>query len=71
MRYSGYEVGMTLRSLRKEKEITIERMSEETGISTSAIKQYERGGRSLSINSLFVLIDYFEVEIRSFQFHSC
>lgn len=62
MKYEGYVVGSILRNLRKEKKLTVEEMSGETGISTSSIKQYEQGGRQLSIRNLFVLIDFFNVD---------
>lgn len=62
MKYDGFIVGTTLRNLRKEKQITFEEMSGETGISVSSLKQYEQGGRQISIKSLFVLIDFFGVD---------
>ncbi|MCR4802185.1 MAG: helix-turn-helix domain-containing protein [Lachnospiraceae bacterium] len=37
MKYEGYVVGSILRNLRKEKKLTVEEMSGETGISTSSI----------------------------------
>ena len=37
-------------------------MSGDTGISVSAIKQYEQGGRQISIRNLYVLIDFFGVD---------
>ena len=62
VKYDGCVVGMTLRNLRKDKKITLEGMCSETGISVSTIKQYEQGGRKISIRNLFVLIDYFGVD---------
>lgn len=62
MQYDGFSVGTTLRNLRKDKHVTFEQMSDETGLSVSSLKQYEQGGRKLSINSLFVLIDFFGVD---------
>ena len=62
MQYDGFSVGTTLRNLRRDKHVTFEEMSGETGLSVSSLKQYEQGGRKLSINSLFVLIDYFGVD---------
>lgn len=62
MKYDGYAVGSILRNLRKGKELTLEKMSGDTGISVSAIKQYEQGGRQLSIKNLYVLVDFFGVD---------
>lgn len=62
MKYDGYAVGSILRNLRKGKELTLEKMSGDTGISVSAIKQYEQGGRHLSIKNLYVLVDFFGVD---------
>lgn len=62
MKYDGCIVGSILRNLRKEKELTVEKMSGDTGISVSAIKQYEQGGRQISIKNLYVLIDFFGVD---------
>lgn len=62
MKYDGCVVGSTLRRLRNEKNVTLEKMSSMTGISTSAIKQYEQGGRQISIKNLYVLIEFFGVD---------
>jgi len=62
MKYDGVIVGSTLRNLRKESNVTLENMSNITGISTSSIKQYEQGGRQLSIRNLYILVDFFGVD---------
>ena len=62
MKYDGVAVGAILRTLRKNKGVTFEEMSDETGISVSSLKQYENGGRRLSIRSTYVLIDYLGVD---------
>lgn len=62
MKYDGCTVGSILRKLRNEKNLTLEAMSEDTGISVSSIKQYEQGGRQISIRNLYVLIDFFGVD---------
>ena len=62
MQYDGNVVGTILRNLRNENNLTLEEMSEETGISVSSIKQYEQGGRQISIRNLYVLIDFFGVD---------
>ena len=62
MKYDGCVVGSILRNLRKENGLTVEKMSDDTGISVSSIKQYEQGGRQISIKNLYVLIDFFGVD---------
>ena len=62
MEYDGYEVGLVIKSLRIQKKLSREDMAAEIGISASAIKQYENGGRALSIKNLFRMIDYFGVD---------
>ena len=62
MQYDGNVVGTILRNLRNENNLTLEEMSERTGISVSSIKQYEQGGRQISIRNLYVLIDFFGVD---------
>lgn len=62
MKYDGCAVGSILRKLRNDRNVTLEQMSGDTGISVSAIKQYEQGGRQISIRNLYVLIDFFGVD---------
>ena len=62
MKYDGGAVGSILRKLRNDRNVTLEQMSGDTGISVSAIKQYEQGGRQISIRNLYVLIDFFGVD---------
>jgi transcriptional regulator with XRE-family HTH domain len=62
MQYDGYAVGSVLRSLRLERKLSKEELSHEIGISVSAIKQYENGGRTLSMVNLFRMIEYFGVD---------
>lgn len=62
MKYDGCVVGSILKNLRHEKNIILEEMSGDTGISVSSIKQYEQGGRQISIRNLYVLIDFFGVD---------
>lgn len=62
MQYNGYDVGPVLRELRKDKGLTIDKVCEITGISTSTLSQLEQGGRNLSMRNLYVLMDVYEVD---------
>lgn len=62
MQYNGYNVGPVLRELRKAKCLTIDKVCEITGISTSTLSQLEQGGRNLSMRNLYVLMDVYEVD---------
>ena len=57
MKYDGYAVGPVLRNLRTDRKITVEGLSDMTGISTSAIKQIEQGGRNLSMKNLYIMME--------------
>lgn len=46
-------IGDTIRSLRKEKELTLKQMSRRTGLSISLLSQIERAESSPSISSLY------------------
>lgn len=62
MEYDGYTVGPNLRQLRTDRKLTLEQVSELTGLSTSSIKQLEQGGRNLSMNSLFLFMAAYECD---------
>lgn len=62
MQYNGYDVGPVLRELRKSRGLTIEKVCEITGISTSTLSQLEQGGRNLSMRNLYVLMDVYDVD---------
>jgi transcriptional regulator with XRE-family HTH domain len=62
MQYDGYKIGPILRNLRTSRHISVETLSEKTGISTSAIKQIEQGGRNLSMKNLYRMMDVYEVD---------
>lgn len=62
MKYDGYAVGPVLRNLRTDRKITVERLSDMTGISTSAIKQIEQGGRNLSMKNLYIMMEAYGVD---------
>ncbi|CRZ35080.1 helix-turn-helix protein [Herbinix hemicellulosilytica] len=53
MKYDGYTVGPKLRQLRKDKKLSLYRVSEKTGLSQSSITQVEQGGRNLSMKILY------------------
>lgn len=56
MEYQGWNAGQTIRKLRKEKNMTIENLSEAVGKSVSHITQLEEGSRKMSIDLLYALI---------------
>ena len=53
MKYDGYQVGIVIKSLRIQRNLTKEALATELGISESTIKKYENGERALSITNLF------------------
>ena len=59
--YDGCKVGPVLRRLRKERKMTVDYVSEVTGLSTSTINQLEQGGRNLSMKSLYILNKLVEI----------
>lgn len=60
--YKGYIVGPILRELRTERNFTIEELSEKTGLSTSTLSKLEQGGRRLTISSLLILMNEYQVD---------
>ncbi len=60
--YDGCIVGPVLRQLRKERKMTVDYVSEVTGLSTSTINQLEQGGRNLSMKSLYILMNAYQVD---------
>lgn len=61
-KYEGYIVGPNIYELRKARKMTRDDLSEKTGLSVSTITQVETGGRNLSINSLYLLMDAFQCD---------
>jgi len=55
--------GERLKQLRIEKNITQRELAEHLGIATNAYQNYEYDKRDMSIKSLTVLADYFDVSI--------
>ncbi len=62
MKYQPYMIGPVIRKLRKDRKITVESLSEMIGMSTSSINQIERGGRGLTMETLFSLMEVFECD---------
>ena len=55
------EVGSTLKKLRTERELSIKKVSEDTGLSASSISRLENGKTSITIKDLAKLLDYYGV----------
>ena len=62
MEYDGNVVGPRLRELRKNKKLTLDEVSELTGLSISTLKQLEQGGRRLSMASLYLFMDAYQCD---------
>lgn len=62
MKYDGYEVGPVLRKLRTDRKYTFESLSELSGLSVSTLMQMEQGGRNLSMKSLYILMEIYQVD---------
>jgi len=62
MKYDGNVVGPRLRELRKSKKLTLDELSEMTGLSVSTLKQLEQGGRRMSIRSLYLLMSAYQCD---------
>lgn len=57
MQYDGYAIGPGIRKLRVDRKLTIDQVSELTGLSNSSIQQIEQGGRNLSMKSLYLFMN--------------
>lgn len=62
MHYDGNIVGPNLRRIRKKKKLTVDYVSEITGLSVSSIKQLEQGGRRLSMKSLYAFMTVYQCD---------
>ena len=58
-------IGDTIRSLRKQKELTLKQMSRRTGLSISLLSQIERAESSPSISSLYKIAVALDTRIQS------
>ena len=57
------EVGSTLKKLRTERELSIKKVSEDTGFSASSISRLENGKTSITIRNLIKLLDFYGVKM--------
>ena len=62
MEYDGNVIGPRLRELRKNRKLTLDKVSELTGLSISTLKQVEQGGRRLSMASLYLLMTVYRCD---------
>lgn len=62
LHYDGCTNGPLLRDIRKQRNLTIDKVCEITGISASTLKQIEQGGRNLSMRTLYILMEVYEVD---------
>ena len=62
MEYDGNVIGPRLRELRKSRKLTLDKVSELTGLSISTLKQVEQGGRRLSMASLYLLMTVYRCD---------
>lgn len=58
--------GTKIRALRRSKQLTIQQLADQVGLSSSAIGMYERGMRTPDLETIYVLARYFSVEIDYF-----
>ena len=56
MKYEGWNVGSIIRQLRRDKNMTIDELSEAVEKSVSHITQVEEGTRRISIDLLYALV---------------
>lgn len=60
-------MGNRIRELRAEKGVTLTELEDSTGLSTSAVSQYENGNRKPKIETWKKLADYFGVSVGYLQ----
>lgn len=60
-------MGNRIRELRAEKGVTLTELEDSTGLSTSAVSQYENGNRKPKIETWQKLADYFGVSVGYLQ----
>ncbi len=60
-RFNGVEFGKRLRTIRKEKKITVQRLADQAGVLPGFINQLEAGDRVPSFTTLIHLINALEV----------
>lgn len=60
------EIGRKVRNLRKEKGLSQEKFSEYVGLSREHVSCIERGKHMVTIETLYNIAEYFEVDIKYF-----
>ncbi len=58
------KIGMFLRKLRKEKELTQEQFAQEVGVSNRTVSRWENGTNMPDISLLVQIADFYEVDVR-------
>jgi len=58
-------IGESIRSLRKDKDLTLKQMSRRTGLSVSLLSQIERAESSASLSSLYKIAAALDVRVQS------
>ena len=58
------KIGVFLRDLRKEKELTQEQLAEKFGVSSRSVSRWENGNTMPELGILVELADYYEVDIK-------
>lgn len=67
MQRSVYKLENRIKELRAEKGVTLTELEDSTGLSTSAVSQYENGNRKPKIETWQKLADYFGVSVGYLQ----
>ena len=62
MKYDGYVIGPVIRQIRKDRNMTLEQVSEAIGLSRSSVAQMEQGGRNMSMGTLFLFMDLYKCD---------
>lgn len=65
VKYDSYEIGPVIRRMRKERNMTLEVLSEKTGLSESTLNKIEIGNRNMSIQTLYALMTAFDCDANS------
>lgn len=62
MNYDGNVVGPRLREIRKSRKMTLDKVSEATGLSISTLTQLEQGGRRMSLSGLYAFMNVYRCD---------
>ena len=63
LKYEGWNVGSTIRRLRKEKNISQLKLALDLSMNQNTISRYETGEREADYKTLIKIADYFNVSI--------